>query len=210
MNTFANPWSSPQSMGAAATAAFAVFGSALTLIGTGSVYKLNRTEDWRMLVQARVPFIVDVVPQSESSAQRPDARTAAQHLSNIRQVLNPAISDLAIAFGVSRQAIYKWLGDDVTPQPDKRERIIQLSRVADAFRDAGVSRASALLKMKAFDGRSLLDLLPEGKLRQEDAQTLIAEAKAMEAVYARSGLSASRAKPTTDWQASVSIPGSAE
>lgn len=210
MSTFVIPQTSRQSMGAAATAAFAVFGSALTLIGTGTVYKLNRTEDWRTLVQARVPFIVDVVPQSESSAERPDVRTAAQHLSNIRQVLNLAISDLAIAFGVSRQAIYKWLSDDATPEPDKRERIVTLSRVADAFRDAGVSRASALLKMKAFDGRSLLELLPEGKLRQEDVQTLIAEAKAMDALYASSGLSGSRTKPTADWQTSVSIPGSAE
>mgnify|MGYP000976849105 CR=1 FL=1 len=209
MNTFAIPWR-PQSMGVAATAAFAVIGSALTLIGTGSVYNLGRTEAWRPLVKSRVPFIVDVVPQGEICAQHPDVRTAAQHLSNIRQVLNPAISDLSIAFGVSRQAIYKWLGDAVTPEPDKFARIVELSHVADAFRDAGVSRGSALLKMKAFDGRSLLDLLLEGPLRQGNVQALIAEASAMEKAYGRSVRSASKAKPTTDWQSSVSIPGSAE
>jgi len=143
-------------------------------------------------------------------AARLDIRCAAEHLANIRQVLNPAIADLATTFGVSRQAMYKWIGGESTPEDDKLERIRSLSLAADAFQKAGVTRASSLLKMKAFDGRSLLDLVAAGKLVPEYAQTLIAEAQAMDAAYSRSGLAKSKAAPSDEWRAELSIPGSFE
>lgn len=195
----------PLSGVATASAAAAAF---FTLVGSGSVYNLNRVEDWRDHVQGRVPFILDVGSKRENTSERPDVRTAEQHISNIRQALNPAMSDLAAVFNVSRQAIYKWLSGDASPEPEKLARIQKLSAAADAFRDAGVSRASALVKMKAFDGRSLLDLLAAGDMRDEHVQILIDEGKAMEVAYDRSGLAASKTKPTADWQSSVSIPGS--
>jgi len=125
-------------------------------------------------------------------------------------VLNPAIADLVAVFGVSRQAIYKWIGGEATPEPEKFERIIALSHAADAFRDAGITRASAMLKMKAFEGRSLLDLAATGQLLPSHIQMLIAEAQALDAAYDRSGLAKSKAKPSTDWRAEVSIPGAPE
>ncbi len=45
---------------AAATAAFALIGSAFVISGTGSVFDLSRAGDWRRMVEARVPFHVDV------------------------------------------------------------------------------------------------------------------------------------------------------
>jgi len=197
-------------IGAVATAAFAVLGSALAVVGTGSVFDLSRAGDWRTMLQPRVQFIVDVDVLGDTPAQRPDLRTAAEHLANIRQVLNPAIMDLASVLGVSRQAIYKWIGGDATPEDDKLNRIRALSVAADAFREAGVSRASTLLKMKVFEGRSLLDLAASGDLKPAHVQTLINEAKAMEAAYDRSGLSRTKARPSDEWQTEVSIPGSPE
>ena len=73
-----------------------------------------------------------------------------------------------------------------------------------------MTRASSLLKMKAFDGRSLLDLVAAGQLAPEHSQTLIAEAQAMDAAYSRSGLAKSKAAPSDDWRAELSIPGSSE
>ncbi|MGK2941384.1 MAG: helix-turn-helix domain-containing protein [Immundisolibacter sp.] len=188
-------------------ATWAVLGSVLTLAGTGSAYDISRATDWRTLVQHRVPLIIDVEAPSGSPAPRPDVRTAAEHIANIRQVLNPAIADLASVLGVSRQAIYKWIGGDVSPERDKLERICTLSHVADAFRGAGVSRASALLKVKAFDGRSLMDLVAGGEFLPKHVQALIAEARVMEAAYDRSGLARAKAKPTQDWQTELSVPG---
>lgn len=197
-------------IGAAAAAAVALLGSVLVTVGTGSVFDLSRAGNWHRMVEARVPLHIEVGTADTSQEQRPDLRSASEHLANIRQVLNPAIADLAAVFGVSRQAIYKWIGGEATPEPDKFERIRALSHAADAFRDAGITRASAMLKMKAFEGRSLLDLAATGQLLPSHIQMLIVEAQAMDAAYDRSGLAKSKAKPSDDWRTEVSIPGTPE
>ncbi len=176
--------------------------------GTGSVFALSHANEWGKMLDTRVPYFD--VQTVDVDATRLDIRSAAEHLANIRQVLNPAIADLATAFGVSRQAIYKWIGGESTPEDDKLERIRSLSLAADAFQKAGVTRASSLLKMKAFDGHSLLDLVAAGQLVPEHTQTLIAEAQAMDAAYSRSGLAKSKAAPSDEWRAELSIPGSSE
>lgn len=192
----------PQPVGAA------VVVIACALGGTGSVFALSHAIEWGKMLDTRVPYFD--VQTTDADAARPDIRSAAEHLANIRQVLNPAIADLATVFGVSRQAIYKWIGGESTPEDDKLERIRALSLAADAFQQAGVTRASSLLKMKAFEGRSLLDLVAAGQLVPEYTQTLIAEAQAMDAAYSRSGLAKSKAAPSDDWRAELSIPGSSE
>ena len=202
------PFAAP--LGAATTVAFALLGSALAVGGTGSVFEISRVGEWRGMLEARVPIHIDVAVADNSQEQRPDLRSASDHLGNIRQVLSPAIADLATVFGVSRQAIYKWIGAEATPEPDKFERIRALSHAADAFRAAGITRASSMLKMKAFEGRSLLDLAAAGQLSPKHLQSLIAEAQAMDAAYDRSGLAKSKAKPSDDWRTEVSIPGSPE
>jgi hypothetical protein len=135
----------PQPVGAA------VVVIACTLGGTGSVFALSHANEWGRMLDTRVPYFD--VQTADADAARPDIRSAAEHLANIRQVLNPAIADLATVFGVSRQAIYKWIGGESTPEDDKLARIRSLSLAADAFQKAGVARASSLLKMKAFEGQ---------------------------------------------------------
>lgn len=197
-----------QPMGSAATAAFAVIST--VLFGTGTVYGLDRSESWRYHIQPRVAFTVDTGESSGNTDARPDVRTAVEHLENIRKVLNPQVADLASLFDVSRQAIYKWLAGTSMPEDDKFDRIVQLSRIADAFQSSGVSRAGTLLKMKTFGGRSLMELIASREVKDEHVAALIAEAKAMERSYQRSGLTTSKSQPTNDWQSSVSIPGSPE
>lgn len=200
------PYAAP--IGAAATA-FVLISSAVAVGGTGSVFELSRVADWRRMLEARVPLHVDL-GVSDDNQERPDLRSASEHLGNIRQVLNPAIADLATVFGVSRQAIYKWIGGEATPESDKFERIRALSHAADTFRDAGITRASSMLKMKAFEGRSLMDLVASNQLSQRHMQMLISEAQAMDAAYGRSGLAKSKARPSDDWRSELSIPGTPE
>ena len=162
------------------------------------------------MLQHRVPFIVDTSVADDGSGQISDLRSPKAHLANIRQTLNPAVADLAAVFGVSRQAIYKWITGDTTPEPEKLERIQALSQAADAFQQSEITRAPALLKMKVFDGASLLDLVANGRLEPSHVQALITEAQAMESGYQRSGLTKTKAKPTEDWRTELSIPGSSE
>jgi transcriptional regulator with XRE-family HTH domain len=195
----------PQSGNGIARSAAAVVVIGLALSGTGSVFDLHRANEWDRMLTSRVPFF-DVRAIESADTQRPDIRSASEHLANIRQVFNPAIADLATVFGVSRQAIYKWLGG-ATPEDEKLERIHSLSLSADAFQKAGVTRASSFLKMKAFEGRSLMDLLAAGQLSHEHTQLLIAEAQAMDTAYDRSGLAKSKAMPSDNWRTELSIPG---
>jgi hypothetical protein len=97
-----------------------------------------------------------------------------------------------------------------TPEQDKSARIAEFSRTADEFRKSEVLRAGSLLKMKTFDGRSLMDLFRSGESSDEHVKTLIIEAKAMENSYKKSGLYSSKSKSTSDWQSYISIPGSIE
>ena len=190
----------------------------LVAFGTGSVYEISQTMHWKHwpscydLLKYRLPCFTlfsldDMTAVDRVQEPRPDLRSASEHLENIRRVFKPAVSDLAVVFGVSRQAVYKWIDDSATPEPANFKRIVELSHTADAFRDAGITRASNLLKMKAFQGESLLDLLADGRLQSTHVQALIAEARAMDAAYDRSGLARSRAKPSDDWRTELSIPG---
>lgn len=61
------------------------------------------------------------------------------------------------------------------------------------------------MKMKAFNGRSLMDLIKEGEDWNKPVQVLIDEAKAMNAAAESTNYLASKAKPTDDWKSSISI-----
>lgn len=182
-----------------------VLGAALFFSGTGSMLELSRATEWKKAVEARTAISVDVEQTTDGLLN--DFRSAAEHLNNIKQVLNPAVSNLATVFGVSRQAIYKWMNSESTPEPENLQRIVALSHAADSFHNAGITNAATLLKIKAFDGLSLLDLVTTDQLLPAHIDSLIAEAHAMDAAYDRSGLAQSKAKPSDDWRSEVSVPG---
>jgi len=107
---------------------------------------------------------------------RPDIRTVAEHINNIRHILGTSISDLGNIFDVSRQAIYNWLAESSIPRQEKLARIIALSMIADQLKQANISRARSLFKMKTFSGRSLMDLVVSGEYTNEHVSALINEA----------------------------------
>ena len=172
------------------------------MTGTGSSYPLEKRKEWQCYVGNRVPLVFE---EGDNLSLRVDVRTAAEHLANIRTVLNPPISELAILFSVSRQAIYKWLARDSLPENDKLVRIVILSKIADSFKEAKIQRAGALLSMKNASGESLFDLLKTDKPYEKQLKELIDEARIMETNYQQSGLAQSNAKPTNDWFSSSSI-----
>lgn len=180
----------------------------IRLITDGSGSGFAGTKEAKFFWKGRSPVsIEDVDDQGNSSINQLDVRTVQQHLENIRNVLRPAITDLATVCGVSRQAVYKWLGGETTPESDKGQRIQTLSHAADSFRDAGIIHASSLWKMKLFAGHSLMDLVANDELSLTHIQSLIDEAKTMQAAYDRSGLATSKAKPSEDWRSEISVPG---
>lgn len=174
-------------------------------LGTGSVYDLKNVDDWIPAIISRVPFTIN---KSEKLA--PDLRTAVEHLENIRHIFNIPVSNIADLLNVSRQAVYKWLAGNSTPEQEKQTIIRTLSQIADKFHEAKLSRADTLLTMKVFGDRSLMDIVFSGEDPSQHITALIQEAKIMQASYEKSGLPSSKAKPTNSWQSYISIPHSSE
>lgn len=180
------------------------------LVGTGASYPVDSYQSWRQYVQPRVQFAFED-NHSPVFVTELDVRNVAQHLANIREVLSPSMSELAKDLGITRQALYKWLsGENQPDDQSKTEFILNLSGVADAFSKACLDNVKLLIKMKAFDGRSLMDIIRNGKDWHQPVQVLIDEARVMNAAAESANFSVSKAKPTDGWKSSVSIPGTVE
>jgi len=178
--------------------------------GTGGVYSLEKAKDWisHPYIEHRLPVNLEVLSEElPLISTSVDVRTILEHIENIKNVFDVPISSIADILDVSRQAVYKWLANTSTPEQNKQEIIRTFSQVADKFKEAGINRSGVLLKMKAFNGRSLSDILLAGENPSDYITTLITEAKIMESSYKKSGLSESKAKPTDEWRSYISIPG---
>lgn len=174
--------------------------SSFLITGTGSSFPLENISRWQHHVEQRSALSFGI------SARHIDARTVKEHLENIRAVLCPAVSDLAQLLDVSRQAIYKWLASNASPELDKLEYVKNLSKIADTLNRSGISRTQIVLKIKNTEGVSLFDLLKNKQPYESHLQALITESIAMEAAYLQSGISQSRSQPSNDWLSYLSIP----
>ena len=138
--------------------------AALTGIGTGGQLSLGQLQ--RSAQQARQ--MVSMVDVSEDE----QARSPSENLSRIREVLKPAVSDLATTFGVSRQSVYNWLNGE--PVADENAAKLQdLAQAADVLAHGGVNTNVALLKRKFANGRTLMQVAQAGESARDAAQMLV-------------------------------------
>ena len=99
-------------------------------------------------------------------------RSPAENLARIREVLKPAMLELASLFGVSRQAVYDWQQGS-QPVTQTALRLAQLARVADVFAEAGLDVDAKTLRRKVAGGRTLLDAVSSGDDAESVARSLI-------------------------------------
>lgn len=99
-------------------------------------------------------------------------RTTAEDLAQIRAIFKPAVSELANIFGVSRQAIYNWLGGE-EPISLHTNKIRDLASAADVIAAEGIPITSHVLKRKITDGKSLFEIVRDGSSAKEGAQLLV-------------------------------------
>lgn len=139
-------------------------GAALTSIGTGGELSLEHLQ--RSTRQAQ--HMVSVVEVAEVEQMR----APSENLSRIRDVLNPAVSDLATTFGVSRQSVYNWLNGE--PVADQNAAKLQdLAQAADVLAHEGVGINAALLKRKFANGRTLMQIAQAGESARDAALMLV-------------------------------------
>ncbi|MDX8378929.1 MAG: hypothetical protein R8K48_02625 [Gallionella sp.] len=99
-------------------------------------------------------------------------RTPSDDLARIREVLNPAVSDLAAALGVSRQSIYNWnKGEQVADE--NAENLRDLAKAADVLENEGVAINAALLKRKFTKGKNLMQVAQTGESAHDAALLLV-------------------------------------
>ncbi len=142
----------------------AAAGAALTGFGTGGELSIEHLQRGTHLMQHRAPTfeVTDVTP----------VRTPAEDLIRIREVLKPAVSDLATTFGVSRQSVYNWLhGDPVANE--NAAKLQDLAQAADVLQHEGIVVNAALLKRKFSNGRTLLQVTQLGESARDAALQLV-------------------------------------
>lgn len=184
--------------------------------GTGESLVMTNAKKWIKYYQPKmsVSMVLHFVPGSElSSAVGPfealDIRTIAEHMENIRAVLDPSMSELARELGVTRQAVYKWVTGETCPEDQQKLKYIKaLSNIADKFSSVGIENAKVLVKMKAFDGRSLMDLVKNEEDWQLNVDMLIKEAFIVKEAARVANVNGSKASPSESWRSSISIPAS--
>jgi transcriptional regulator with XRE-family HTH domain len=139
-------------------------GAALTGIGTAGELSVEHLQRSAQRAQHMVP-VAEV-------AEVKKVRTPGENLSRIREVLRPAVSDLAATFGVSRQSVYNWLnGEPVAAE--NAERLHDLAQAADVLAHEGVEINAALLKRKFANGRTLMQVALAGESARDAALMLV-------------------------------------
>jgi transcriptional regulator with XRE-family HTH domain len=123
----------------------------------------------------------------------------------VRSTFSPAVSDLAYAFDVTRQAVYKWLNGSAIPEDAKFAKLQRFFDVANAFNVMGVTAKADYLKLKVFQGRSLLDLIRENGLSDAQINQFVTEIKSMQTEFKVATRNPSKANPTDDWRSDQSI-----
>jgi DNA-binding transcriptional regulator YiaG len=99
------------------------------------------------------------------------ARTPAEDISHIRDVLSLGVSNLASMLGVSRQAVYNWLNGE-QPVSEHSAKLHELAQVADLLAEFGTPISGAVLKRKVIRGKTLFEAISEGGSARGSAQIL--------------------------------------
>lgn len=116
------------------------------------------------------------------------SRNPAEDLARIREVLSPAVSELASTLGVTRQSIYNWLNGEPVAE-ENAAKLHDLAQAADVLAHEGVTVNSTLLKRKFANGRTLFQVAQAGESARDAAamllQVLRHEAQQRERIAAR-------------------------
>ncbi len=138
--------------------------TALAGIGTGGELSIEHLQ--RSAHQAQ-----NMGPAFEV-AQVDAVRSPAENLARIREVLRPAVSDLAATFGVSRQSVYNWLNGDHVSE-ENAAKLQDLAQAADVLAHEGVTINAALLKRKFANRQSLMQIAQTGGSARDAALMLV-------------------------------------
>lgn len=142
----------------------AAAGAVLSSIGTGGELSIEHLQRSAHPIQHMTPsaYVADLV----------SVRSPAEDLVRIREVVKPAVSDLATTFGVSRQSVYNWLNGEPVAE-ENAAKLQDLAQAADVLAHEGIAVNAALLKRKFANGRTLLQVAQAGESARDAALQLV-------------------------------------
>ncbi|MGL6410886.1 hypothetical protein ACSZMR_12910 [Aeromonas veronii] len=118
---------------------------------------------------------------ADSSAHAAVHRSASDNLRIIKNVLKPAVSDLATSLGVSRQTVYNWLNGEAITQDGAIHKLQDLAKAAEILEQAGVAINATLHKRKFAQGKTLMQVV-ESNGSAYDAALLLVDIHKQEVV----------------------------
>jgi hypothetical protein len=136
-------------------------------VGTGGA---QTAEYYKQRGPKGYAFVVYDMAQSTDGTA--GIRAPTENLSHIRAVLKPAITDLAHALNVSRQAVYDWQSGKPIAA-DNAARLADLARAADLFAAEGLTASAQLLRRPIAPGKRLFDIARDGGSAEDAALKLI-------------------------------------
>lgn len=139
--------------------------SMLANVGTGGTVELSDVEK----AQSNIRLFGS---SSSPTVAITHTRTPSEDLARIREVFSPAISDIAITLGVTRQAVYNWVNGE-QPRAEFAEKLGDLAQAADIFSHEGIEINSLLLKRKFASGKSILQVSQAGESARNAARLLV-------------------------------------
>ena len=118
-------------------------------------------------LSAQMSVLTFVAGASPRVAATPNSPATGQpqtpaDIENIRQLLGLSVSTVADVFGVSRQAVYKWLAGDPMNQ-EHMNRLAQLREAAPLLTGFARSDTRALTRRKLPSGRTVVESISVGE-----------------------------------------------
>jgi hypothetical protein len=155
----------------------------LVCAGTGAL-----SDDHSRLQRSRLRQPLQVSSATDYIAEAKYVRTPVEDLQRIREIIKPAVSDLAKCFKVSRQAIYNWQNGE-QPSDENTAKLNDIALAADMFAESGRPLTGYILKRKIINGKSLFEAIQDGRSAVEATQLMLdileREAKQRELLSAR-------------------------
>jgi len=109
--------------------------------------------------------------ESTYALQESVPRTPPENIARIREVLKPAVTEVASLFGVSRQTIYDWQ-NGAQPTPANAGKLEDLAAAADVFVAEGISVTPYLLKRRIAGGKTVFEVFRDGGDTENAARQL--------------------------------------
>jgi len=139
---------------------------AVGVVGTGG---LNTSSYYQSKSGYRT---IDVLHQGQET-DAVNFSPFASVMEDIQAGFGRTMSRLPEVFGVSRQTLYNWLSGEKTPKEHHHAKLYELASAAKVFQISGFKPSSLILDKIVANGKTLLELIYEGRDGADAAKRLL-------------------------------------